>query len=68
MEGGVRFAEESAAVFVDRRAKVLLECSGVPRDLRSVDVVGVHKIADEVELVIFTCPRCGERHDSLQFV
>ena len=68
MEGSMKFADDPEVVFVDRRAKVLLECNGAPRDLRSVKISRIRKIADAVELVIFTCPRCGKRHHSLRFV
>jgi hypothetical protein len=68
MEGSTQFADASEVVFVDRRAKVLLECNGAPHDIRSVKITRVRKVADEVELVIFTCPRCGKRHHSLRFV
>ena len=68
MENDINIADEPEIVLVDRRVKVWLECDGEPRDVRSVKVVGTRTIADDVELVVFTCPRCGKRHQSLRFV
>jgi hypothetical protein len=68
MENEINIADNPEVVLVDRRAKVWLECDGEPRDVRSVRVIGVRAIADNGELVVFTCPRCGKRHQSLRFV
>ncbi len=68
MENDISIADEPEVVLVDRRAKVWLECDGEPHDFRAVNVLGIRTIADDVELVVFTCPRCGKRHQSLRFV
>jgi predicted RNA-binding Zn-ribbon protein involved in translation (DUF1610 family) len=36
--------------------------------LRSVKVVRLRTIAEGIEMVHFTCPRCGKAHQSLRFV
>ena len=68
MESNIKFADEPEVLLVDRRTKVWLECNGEPHDFRSVKVIGSRTIADDVELVVFTCPQCGKRHQSLRFV
>ena len=68
MENDINAADNPEVVLVDRRAKVWLECDGEPRDFRSVKVIGVRTTADNGELVVFICPRCGKRHQSLRFV
>jgi hypothetical protein len=55
------------AGFVDRRTKVWLECTGEPFDYRSVSVRHVTRTEVDVELVTFSCPRCGGLHESLRF-
>jgi hypothetical protein len=67
MEDTIAFVDEPNDVLVDRRTKVWLECNGVPHDIRSISVTGVRTIAEGVELVVFACPRCGKRHQSLRF-
>jgi hypothetical protein len=67
MESPISIAGEPGVAFADRRAKVWLECDGEPRDLRSVEVIEIRSIADDLELVVFACPRCGKRHQSLRF-
>lgn len=68
MNKSVCAAEEPEILLADRRTKVWLECNGEPWDFRSVKVSGVRTIADDVQLVVFTCPRCGNRHQSLRFI
>ena len=68
MESGIAIADEPEVLLVDRRTKVWLECNGEPRDVRSVHLAGIRTIAGAVEWVVFTCPLCGKRHQSLRFV
>ena len=35
MEVDLKFADDPEVVFVDRRAKVLLNCNGTPREVRA---------------------------------
>lgn len=53
--------------FIDRRTKVWLECTGEPFDFRSVRIHKVTRHEAEIEVVKFSCPRCGEVHESLRF-
>ena len=68
MKRDINTAREPEVLLADRRTKVWLECNGEPRDFRSVKVVGIRPIADDVEMVVFACPLCGKRHQSLRFV
>ena len=68
MDNGIAVADEPDVLLVDRRTKVWLECNGEPRDVRSVHLTGIRTIAGAVEWVVFTCPLCGKRHQSLRFV
>jgi len=68
METSISIAEAPEVTFGDRRTRVWLECDGEPCDLRLVRVIGFRAIADDVEWVVFACPRCGKRHQSLRFV
>jgi len=60
-------AEAAAGAFGDRRTKVWLECNGEPYDYRSVQSIRIRKLSDDIEMVEFTCPRCGRRHQSLRY-
>lgn len=53
--------------FIDRRTKVWLECTGEPFDFRSVRVHRVTRREPDIEMVKFSCPRCGQMHESLRF-
>ena len=46
---------------------VWLECNGELVDSRSVKVLRVRKSPFGYEMLEFVCPRCGQRHESLQF-
>jgi hypothetical protein len=61
------YVNASMPGFVDRRAKVWLECNGEPYDHRSVHVLATGQLAHEIPLVRFVCPRCGRQHQSLIF-
>ena len=50
----------------DRHTKVWLECNGEPYGFRLLADSSIRKIADEIELVSFTCPRCAMRHQSFR--
>jgi hypothetical protein len=67
LDTDVQFVEPSAPGFVDRRAKVWLECNGEPYDHRSVQVLGAGDLIDGAAFVKFVCPRCGQAHQSLLF-
>jgi hypothetical protein len=68
MQEDILIGEIPNTYFGDRRTKVWLECNGEPYDFRALQAVRITKIADEIELVKFACPRCGERHQSFRFV
>ena len=51
----------------DNRKSVWLECNAELVDSRSVRVLRVRKSALGVEMLEFVCPRCKQRHESLQF-
>ena len=67
MHEGIQVGDSPSRFYGDRRTKVWLECNGEPYDFRSLEVVRMRKFADEIELVNFTCPRCGKQHQSLRF-
>ena len=46
---------------------VLLECNGELVDSCSVKVLRVRKSSLGSEILEFVCPRCKQRHESLQF-
>jgi hypothetical protein len=46
---------------------VWLECNGELVDLCSVKVLRVRKSSLGFEVLEFVCPRCKQRHESLQF-
>ncbi len=46
---------------------VLLECNGDLVDSCSVTVLRVRKSSLSSEILEFVCPRCKQRHESLQF-
>jgi len=46
---------------------VLLECNGELVDSGSVKVLRVRKFSLGFEMLEFVCPRCKQRHESLQF-
>ena len=46
---------------------VLLECNGELVDSCSVKVLRVRKFSLDSEMLEFACPRCKQRHESLQF-
>ena len=46
---------------------VLLECNGELVDSCSVKVLRVRKFSRGSEMLEFVCPRCKQRHESLQF-
>jgi len=68
MDNDINIGDQPDVFLVDRRAKVWLECSGEPRDIRSVEVIGIRTIAVDIELVVLACPLCGKRHQSLRFI
>jgi len=45
----------------------LLECNGELVDSCSMKVLRVRKSPHGFELLEFVCPRCKQRHESLQF-
>jgi hypothetical protein len=47
---------------------VLLECDGELVDSCSVKVLRVRKSPLGFEMLEFVCPRCKQRHESLQFL
>jgi hypothetical protein len=51
----------------DDSKSVWLECSGELVDSYSVKVLRVRKSPLGFEMVEFVCPRCKQRHESLQF-
>jgi hypothetical protein len=51
----------------DNCKTVWLECNAELVDSRSVKVLRVRKSALGVEMLEFVCPRCAQRHESLQF-
>lgn len=53
--------------FVDRRAKVWLECNGEPYDRRAVREIGAIESTAGALVVRFVCPRCASVHESLLF-
>ena len=67
MKQSVHVADVAAGFYDDRRTKVWLQCNGEPYDFRLLMHIGIRKIADEIELVDFTCPRCGKRHQSFRY-
>ena len=67
MESEILFVEEPVAVLTDRRRKVWLECDSEPYDFRAVDVLGTRLLIRDIEVVKFTCPSCGRKHQSLLF-
>ena len=46
---------------------LLLECNGELVDSCSVKVLRVRKFSLGSEMLEFVCPRCKQRHESLQF-
>ena len=46
---------------------VWLECNGELVDSCSVKVLRVRKFSRGSEMLEFVCPRCKQRHESLQF-
>src|ERR1700757_2842409 len=46
---------------------VLLECNGELLGVNSVKLWRVRKSACGFETLLFTCPRCGEAHESIRF-
>jgi len=46
---------------------LLLECNGELVDSCSVKVLRVRKFSLGFEMLEFVCPRCKQRHESLQF-
>ena len=51
----------------DECESVWLECNGELVDSCSLKVLGVRKSAIGFEMLEFVCPRCKQRHESLQF-
>lgn len=51
----------------ENRESVWLECNGELVDSCSVTVLGVRKSPIGFEMLEFVCPRCKQRHESLQF-
>ena len=49
------------------RDSVLLECNGELLDVTSVKLLRVRKSACGFETLLFTCPWCGEAHESIRF-
>jgi hypothetical protein len=52
----------------DDCSSVLLECDGELVDSCSVKVLRVRKSPLGFEMLEFVCPRCKQRHESLQFL
>ena len=50
----------------DECNSVLLECNGELVDSCSVKVLRVRKSPLGLEMIEFVCPRCKQRHESLQ--
>lgn len=67
MEIEVCFVEHADTGFVDRRRKVWLECNAELYDLRAVEVVSTATVTQDIPLLTYACPRCGEEHRSLIF-
>jgi len=67
MESELHYSDVPAVGFMDRRAKVWLECNGEPYDRRSVRVIGSGDLARRIPFLRFVCPRCGRTHESLLF-
>ena len=59
--------DQSHTSSVDDRNSVWLECKGEPVDSSSVKVVRVRRSSFGFEMLEFVCPRCKQRHESLQF-
>jgi hypothetical protein len=51
----------------DESKSVWLECNGELVDASSVKVLRVRKAALGFEMLEFVCPRCKQRHESLEF-
>jgi hypothetical protein len=49
------------------RDSVWLECNGELFDVGSVKLVAVRKSARGFETLLFICPRCRQRHESIRF-
>ena len=65
LEADTRDASE--AENVTHCDSVWLECSGELRDVGSVKILGFHKSACGFETLLFICPQCRERHESIRF-
>jgi hypothetical protein len=59
--------DQSPTSIGDDCNSVLLECNGELVDSCSVKVLRVPKSPLGFELLEFVCPRCKQRHESLQF-
>jgi hypothetical protein len=59
--------DQSHASPGDDSKSVWLECNGELVDSCSVKVLRVRKSPLGLEMLEFVCPRCKQRHESLQF-
>ena len=59
--------DESPACSGEASNSVWLECNGELVDSCSVKVLRVRKSSFGFETLEFVCPRCKQRHESLQF-
>jgi hypothetical protein len=59
--------DQSHASPEDDCKSVWLECDGDLVDSASVKVLRVRKSPLGLEMLEFVCPRCNQRHESLQF-
>jgi hypothetical protein len=59
--------DQSQATSGDDCNSLLLECDGELVDSCSVKVLRVRKFSLGFEMLEFVCPRCKQRHESLQF-
>jgi len=59
--------DQSHASSAEDCNSVLLECNGEMVDSCSVNVLRVRTSSFGYEILEFVCPRCKQRHESLQF-
>jgi hypothetical protein len=65
METEISLVEDADCRFVDRRRKVWLECNAELYDLRAVVVLNADLVTQDIPILTYVCPRCGEQHRSL---